>query len=442
MPFTDVVLPNVVFVMEVGRILAWLKAPGDTVLKGEAVAEIEGDKATVELESTVDGVLADILVPADQMVVVGTVLARISRGATVSAQAPPAPSETSAPVSETIRADLPRVSPVAQRLAQEQGIDIASLVGSGPGGRITREDVEARMQRPASTNGGRVLAAPAVRRLARDQNIELASVIGTGPDGRRTRADVEKYIERTQTRPAVMPAASIAPPAPAPQSEREGSTLVPISQMRKVIARRLTQSMQDAPHFYTTAQLDLTAALERLPKGIGVNALLLYVTVQALQDIPVLNATFENDALYQYEHVNLSMAVALPDGLQAPVLQRADDYSLSGLAERAKDLISRARAGRLRQEEHGGGTFTLSNLGVVEQVERFTAILNPPQVGILAVGAAKERPLVINRGLHIRTTAYVTLSADHRVVDGMVAARFLEQLDSRLQAFAQSTAAS
>ena len=206
--------------------------------------------------------------------------------------------------------------------------------------------------------------------------------------------------------------------------------------MRQVIAKRLQKSAQDAPHFFTTAQLDLTDALAALPKGVGVNALLLYLTVQTLKEIPALNATYEDGKLYHYPHVHLAVAVALPDGLMTPVLHRADDYSLTGLAERSKDLITRTRENRLRAEELGGGTFTVSNLGIVEQVERFTAILNPPQVAILAVGAAKERPLVINHGLHIRTTAYMTLSCDHRVVDGLVAARFLEAMDRHLQNFA------
>src|SRR5262249_42953048 len=176
-------------------------------------------------------------------------------------------------------------------------------------------------------------------------------------------------------------------------------------------------------------------ALEKLPKQIGINNLLLYLTVQTLKMLPDLNATYENGHLYGYDHVNLAIAVALPNGLISPVLQAADDYSLSGLADRARDLIVRARDNRLRSEELSGGTFTVSNLGIIKQVERFTAIINPPQVGILAIGAAKPRPVVIDGGLHIRTTAHLTISADHRIIDGLIAARFLEAFDKRLQAF-------
>lgn len=439
----ELVLPNVGFGMEEGRVLAWLKQPGDAIRKGEAVAEIEGDKATVELEATVSGTLADIVVLADQIVAVGTVLARIQPDGVAAVSVPatqPQPEANAAPSGNGGQ----RISPVAQRLADENRLDLAAVRGSGPGGRITRDDVEAQLSQKAAQNGGRVLAAPAVRKLARDHHIDLAAVAGTGPEGRRTRADVEAYLSQT---------AAVAAPAPAPIEEApvvtpvaeakpvanvEGRTVVPMSQTRKVIARRLAQSAREAPHFFTTAQLDVTDALERLPQGVGINALMLYLTVQALKAVPALNATYENDTLYQYDAVHLSVAVALPDGLLSPVLQHADDFSLTGLAGRVKDLIGRARAGKLRADEMGGGTFTVSNLGVVEQVERFTAILNPPQVGILAIGTAKDRPLVINRGLHIRTTTYVTLSCDHRVVDGMVAARFLQQFDQQLQRFAQS----
>jgi pyruvate dehydrogenase E2 component (dihydrolipoamide acetyltransferase) len=236
---------------------------------------------------------------------------------------------------------------------------------------------------------------------------------GSGKNGRVTRADVEALI--------------------APPSVSGERIEIPVSRMRKAIARGMSRSMQEAPHFYVTGELDFTNAMASLPEGVGINNLLLYLAVQTLKDIPELNATYEYTHLYQYPFVNLAVAVALPDGLISPVLHNADDYSLVGLANRARDLVARAREGRLRSEELSGGTFTISNLGMVQQVERFTAIINPPQVAILAVGAVKERPVVINGGLHVRTTAYLTLSADHRVVDGLVLARFLEAFDRYLQ---------
>ncbi|MBN8590518.1 MAG: 2-oxo acid dehydrogenase subunit E2 [Anaerolineae bacterium] len=430
MTHADIVLPNLGFGMEEGRVLAWLKSPGDAVRKGEPVAEIESDKATVELEAVVDGVLEAILVPADQAVAVGSVLARIRTGAAPAeivstAPAPIASSETPG-----------RASPVAQRLAQEHQIDLNRVQGTGPNGRILREDVEALIQAGAPLTAfaapARPLTAPAVRKLARDNGIDLSQVRGTGSEGRIRREDVESLLSvGTPITPSVAPSPSVATPPPATEGRRE----IKLSTMRQAIARRLSQSMQESPHFYTVAELDLTDAIPALPAGIGLNAFLLYCCVAALKAQPELNATYEDGRLYHYDHVHLAMAVALPEGLLTPVLHRADDYSLSGLAERSRDLTARARAGKLKPDELAGGTFTVSNLGVVKQVERFTAILNPPQVGILAVGAAKPRPVVIDGGLHIRTTAFVTLSADHRIVDGMGAARFLEALDGQVRGF-------
>jgi len=425
--YADVVLPNLGFGMEEGRLIAWLKKPGDPVRKGEPIAEVESDKATVELEAVVDGVLDTILAPADKVVPVGSVLARILTGEAVP-QAKPAASPTA-----VSNSDSNRITPVARRMASEHGISLSRMTGSGPGGTITREDVQRivdRQQQPGKpTNGARALAAPAVRKLARDHGIDLNTIQGTGKDGHVTRADVERVL--AQAKPE-----AVAPIAVEPVITGDGRREVALSQVRQTIARRLAQSAQEAPHFFTTAELDFTAALRALPKAIGINNLLLYLTVQTLKDHPDLNATYENGRLYHYDHVNLGIAVARPDGLIAPVLSRADDYSLAGLADRARDLIARARDNHLRPEELGGGTFTVSNLGIVQQIERFTAIINPPQVAILAVGAIKERPVVIDGGLHIRTTGYLTLSADHRIVDGLIAARFLESFDHCLQTYA------
>jgi pyruvate dehydrogenase E2 component (dihydrolipoamide acetyltransferase) len=443
MTYSDIVLPNLGFGMEEGRLLAWLKQPGDAVRKGEPVAEVESDKANVELEAVVDGVLDAILVPADQMVPVGTVLARIRPAGDIAA------ASAVTPVEQAEAADRgQRISPVAQRMAREHGLDLASVRGSGPEGRITREDVEALINQPAQGNGHKPLAAPAVRRLARENGIDLRQVSGTGTGGRIRRADVEALLSSSEAAPhssregLPSPAIEQASPPPSPLVG-EGPGVrgsddrheIPVSAMRQTIARRLTQSIQEAPHFYTSAELDFTDAIAALPEGIGVNALVLYLCVRTLLKQPALNATYEGGRLFQYDHVNLGMAVALSNGLISPVLPRADDYSLSGLAERSRELTARARTGKLKPDDLTAGTFTVSNLGIVRQVDDFTAIINPPQVGILAVVAAKPRPVVVNGGLHIRTTARLTLSADHRVVDGLVAARFLEAFDDEIRQF-------
>ena len=424
----DVVLPNLGFGMEEGRLIAWLKRPGESVKKGEPIAEIESDKATVELEAVVDGVLEEILVPADSVAPVGAVLAHIRTDSAVPAAPPLVSPQPAATITTTGEADDLRVTPLARRVAADQGVSLSNVRGTGPGGRITRDDVQ---NAATSTNGkaARVLAAPAVRKLARDRNIDLRSIRGTGSNGHVTRADLEAAL----TRPAQPSPVPIA--APEIQETVSGRHEISLSTMRQAIGKRLVQSAQEAPHFYVTAELDLTAALNKLPKQIGINNLLLYLTVQSLKAFPALNATYENGHLYSYDNVNLAIAVALPNGLISPVLHRADDYSLSGLADRARDLIARARDSKLRTEELSGGTFTISNLGIVKQIERFTAIINPPQVAILAVGAARPRPFVIDGGLHIRTTAHLTVSADHRIIDGLLAAQFLEVFDNHLQAF-------
>ncbi len=383
----DVVLPNLGFGMEEGQLLAWLKAPGDAVRKGEPLAEIEGDKTTVELEALTDGVLEQQLVPAETTVPVGTVLARIRSGARTA-------------VSSAIVAPAP---PAAKAAAPP------------PPPPPRRESVAAT----APQSLPRLRVSPALRRLAREHGIALEELAASNPAGRITRADIEARIA----------AQSTAPAAPA---EREA---VPLSTMRQIIARRLAQGMQEMPHFFVRAELDFSAALDALPEGVGVNALLLWLTVQALQDVPQFNATFEQGTLWCHAHVDLAQAVALPDGLLTPVLRKAGGESLAGLAQRSRELVTRARTGRLRPEEMQGGSFTLSNLGVVQQVDDFTAIINPPQVGILAVGALRERPVVIDGGLHIRRTAHLTVSADHRIVDGMLAAQLLAAFDRHLQAF-------
>ena len=380
----DVVLPNLGFGMEEGQLLAWLKSPGDAVRKGEPLAEIEGDKTSVELEALADGVLEEQLVAAGTTVPVGSVLARIRGEGAESLAAEP----TKAPVA----------TPPATEPAKTQATVVAAPT------------------RPAA---GRLRVPPALRRLAREHDVDLAKLAASAPGGRITRELLEARIAARE----------------AAQETQAGREAVALSTMRQIIARRLTQGLQEMPQFFVRAELDFSAALRALPQGVGVNALLLWLTVQALREVPAFNATFEDGTLWRHKGIDLAQAVALPDGLLTPVLRDAGGETLEGLGERSRDLVARARAGRLKPEEMQGGSFTLSNLGVIDQVDEFTAIINPPQIGILAVGALRERPVVVDGGLHVRSTARLTLSADHRFVDGMLAAEFLAALDRHLQAF-------
>jgi pyruvate dehydrogenase E2 component (dihydrolipoamide acetyltransferase) len=412
----DIVMPNLGFDTQSGRLIEWVKKPGDSVARGEIIAIVESDKANVELESAASGILLETLFEPDTEIKVGTVIARIGQPDERRSSSPQPP--TSSPAVD--------ISPVAKRLAEDHGIDLSGVTGSGRGGRIMREDVEALLK---ARGGGRVRALPKVRKAAREAGIDLALVPPTGAHGQVTLDDLAQY-QRAQA-----PAAAPAPPPPTPQIA--GRREIALSRARRTIGERLSRSMREAPHFYVSGEFDVTDALRALPSKIRINDLLLYLTAQTLLRVPELNATYEDDRLFQYDHVHLGIAVALEDGLLTPVLRHAERYSLQGIAEESRSLIERAREKRLRPDDLQGGTFTVSNLGVVKQVERFTAVINPPQVGILAVGTVKERPVVIDGGLHIRSTVYLTVSGDHRAVDGMHLARFLAVFQEQLTAFSR-----
>lgn len=418
----DIVMPNLGFDTQSGRLIEWTKKPGDSVTRGDIIAIVESDKANVELESVASGILLETLFEADTEISIGTVIARIGQPDEQRARAPqPSTSSPAAP-------PVAEISPVAKRLADEHGIDLSRVTGSGRGGRIMREDVEALLT--PMVNGGRVRALPKVKKAAREAGIDLALVPPTGTHGQVTFADLIQY-QRSQA-PAAAPSPT-ASPAPVIAGRRE----IPLSRARRTIGDRLSKSMREAPHFYVSGEFDVTDALRTLPGKIRINDLLLYLTAQTLQRVPELNATYEDERLFQSEHVHLGIAVALEDGLLTPVLRHAERYSLQGIADESRSLIERAREKHLRPDDLQGGTFTVSNLGMVKQVERFTAVINPPQVGILAAGTVKARPVVIDGGLHIRSTVYLTLSGDHRAVDGMHLARFLAIFQEQLTAFSK-----
>lgn len=415
---TDIVMPNLGFDTQTARLIEWLKQPGDSVTKGEIIAVIESDKANVELESAAGGVVLELLAKADEEVAIGAVIARVGQADAVSA---------SAPVVDPARASETKSSPVAKRVASESNVDLAQIAGSGPQGRVMRSDVEAFVERevPPANGAGTVLALPKVRKAAREAGLDLHQITPTGPCGNITLADLNAHQ------------AALA----APQLEAEGERKIPLSRVRQIIGQRLGDSKREAPHFYVTGEFDLEAALARL-KSIpapqpGLNDLIQYLTVQTLRRVPALNATFKDGQLIQYDAVNLAIAVAREDGLITPVVRGAERFSLTGLAQESKPLIKRARDNRLQPDDLQGGTFTISNLGVVRQVDQFTAIINPPQVAILAVGAVKPRPVVINGGLHVRHTVHLSLSGDHRAIDGMDLGQFMAVFQEEVDYFSQ-----
>ncbi len=417
----DIIMPNLGFDTQEGKLLEWLKRPGDQVTKGEPIAVIESDKANVELESLTAGVLLEQLYGEGQDVKVGEVIARVGEaGETVQGARPSGPKQAGEKPAPARRVEA---SPIARRLATEYGIDLGEVEGSGPHGRIKRGDVEAYLARREMPDkgDGPTLALPKVRKAAREAGINLALVSPSGSRGQIILADLNNYLE---------------------PGEGSGEAVeVPLSRVRQVIGQRLGASKRDAPHFYVTGEFDLEAALGRLASFSEprprLNDLIQYLAVRTLVAVPALNATFENGRLYHHPAVNLAIAVAREDGLITPVLRKADRYSLPGLAAEARELIQRTRNNRLSVDELSGGTFTVSNLGVIKQVDRFTAVINPPQVAILAVGTVKQRPIIIDGGLHIHHTVHLTLSGDHRAVDGMHLGQFMAAIQEELNLFSQ-----
>jgi pyruvate dehydrogenase E2 component (dihydrolipoamide acetyltransferase) len=427
-------MPNLGFDTQEGKLIEWLKQPGEAIAKGEPIALIESDKANVELESVAAGQVLEHLIAEGEDVAVGVVIARVGSQGEPAATAGALPAQRTQPAqTDPIKVEA---SPIARRLAAEHDLDLASVQGSGPRGRIKRVDVETHLanQVPASGSDGQILALPRVRKAAREAGIDLPLVSPSGANGQITLADLETYQARLTTQVA-QPDAGVG--ADVPEDGHE----VTLSKARQVIGQRLGASKREAPHFYVTGEFDLESALNRLktfpePQP-RINDLIQYLAVQTMRQVPALNATYSDGRLLQYDVVNLAIAVAREDGLITPVVHKADRFSLAGLAAESREIIERTRSNRLSVDDLSGGTFTISNLGVVKQVDRFTAVINPPQVAILAVGTVKPRPVVINGGLFIHHTVHLTLSGDHRAVDGMHLGQFMATLQENLERFNQ-----
>ncbi len=395
---TNVILPSLGFDMVEGTLSRWLRNEGDRVEKGEAIAEIETEKATVEIEAAISGVLTKIVVEAGKTVPVGTVIGRIAEpGETV--EAAPAPA---APPQAPIPSPPPTVVPSG---AEKKEI-------------------------PPKPAEERVKSSPVARRMAHEAGIDLASIRGTGPDGRVMERDVRAAME-TKLPPSERPREAGPPP---------GGT-VPLSRMRQAIARRMTESKSTAPHFYVTVEIAMDEAMnvrEQLNRfapdegKISVNDLIISAAARALTRFPSLNASYRDGSLEIHPRIDIGIVVALEDGLILPVLRGADKKPLKTIASEARALSERAREGKLRSDDVGSGTFTISNLGMYE-VDEFIAIINPPEAAILAVGAVAPRPVAAGGEVRISLRMKATLSVDHRVADGAQAGRFLQEVRKRLE---------
>jgi pyruvate dehydrogenase E2 component (dihydrolipoamide acetyltransferase) len=465
-----VIMPKFEMAQETGKVASWLVAEGSAVRKGDAILEVETDKVNQEVESPADGTLLGISAQAGQVVPIGQPIAYIVKAgeawtppgagpAQPSAAAPAAPPE---PTGRGDPAPIPAAaSPLALRMAQELNIDLSRVAGTGPRGQVTREDVEAYVRVQASASGGAVRAVPAARRVARELGVDLALVRGTGPEGRIQSEDVRAHAALVgHPRPGVAPAGvaspgvtltTAAPAAVAPAGVAEAAfagqpavrRMVPLTNIRKTIAERMLASVREAPQFTVAVEADMTRALaivEDLKAGaakdgpkITLTALLIKACAWALQRHPEANAAFIDGQIAEWDEVNIGVATAIDAGLIVPVVLRAGGLGMREIAAALADLSGRAREGKLKLEELQGGTFTISNLGMFG-IDQFTAILNPPQAAILAVGRVAKRAVVDeNGGLVVRPALTLTLTADHRVLDGASAARFLQTIQRVLE---------
>lgn len=472
----EVMMPRLSDTMQEGTIAEWLKKEGDTIEKGDVLAEIETDKATMPLESYEAGILEKIVVKAGQTVPIGQVVANIGKGgngaatasatqsapAPVSAQAPAAavsptataatvqvapapsapPSSSPAPAASTpVQREGGRVkaSPMAKRLAAEYGVNLETIQGSGPGGRIVSDDVK------AATNGK---AQPATV-VETAVSPTAAPAWGGSSVPSETSAPAQPQAAPTPAQPQAQ--AEAAPPPPAsPATSTADYEEKELSRMRLIIARRLTEAKQQIPHIYISNEINMGEAMKlrqtinaNIEKEggvkVSVNDLVIKGVAKALKKFPVLNASFLDTKIRYNKRIHVSFAVALEDGLITPVIFDADQKTIGQIALEAKALIGRARAGKLRLEEFQGGTFSVSNLGMFDTTE-FMAVINPPNTGILAVGAVKPTPVVSGHEdsdsydeVTIAQVMKVTISVDHRAADGAVAAQFLQELKRLLQ---------
>jgi pyruvate dehydrogenase E2 component (dihydrolipoamide acetyltransferase) len=423
----NILMPALSPTMTEGNLAKWLKKEGDTVKAGDVLAEIETDKATMEVEAVDEGRIGKILVPAGtEGVKVNEVIALLleeGEDASALSQAPAAPK----PAAKPAEAAAPAAAPVQAAAPAPVAAPAQPAV--------------------AGNKGSRIFASPLARRIAAEKGIDLAALAGSGPHGRIIRHDVDTAIAKGGTvKPAAQPGAAAPAAAKAPaissaQGFGEGAfDLVPHTNMRKTIARRLQESKQFVPHFYLTVDMELDRLLklrEELnaasPKEgpaaykLSVNDFIIKACAIALKQVPAANASWSDDGVKMYKTADISVAVAIPNGLVTPIIRSAESKRLSDISTEMKALAGKAKEGKLKPEDYTGGSFSLSNLGMFG-IKSFSAIINPPQGCILAVGAGQQQPVVHDGQLAVATVMSATLSVDHRVVDGAIGAEYLAAL--------------
>jgi pyruvate dehydrogenase E2 component (dihydrolipoamide acetyltransferase) len=448
-----VLMPKGSDTMTEGKVLKWAKKEGDQVSTGETVVEIETDKVDMEVEAMGSGVLRKVFVDAGKVVPVGELLGVITK-----------PDEDISSLSKgegTAGAQSPAGSPVRAPVPAPPGVAPAQPSAAPPPAALSPATAGSRQagigaaapSAPEPTNGGRVLASPLARRMAQEMGLDLSHIAGSGPAGRIVRQDVERAallaVGTRSTRVAEAESAAVHPPAPAPTLPRRPAPAPtgrefydePLSSMRKAIATRLVQSKAPVPHFYLTIEVDMGRAKELRESAkalnpdldLSYNDLILKACAAALEFHPQVNASFLGEAIRYYRRIDLGVAVSVEEGgLITPVIRHCEGKSLQDISQEAKDLIARARSRKLNPDEYTGATFTVSNLGMMG-IEQFSAVINPPEGAILAVGAVAEKPVVVKGRLEVGLRCRMTLSCDHRVVDGATGAKFLQTLKQILE---------
>ena len=423
---TKVIMPKLSPTMEEGQLSRWLKKEGDKVSMGEPLAEIDTDKATMEMQALANGILRKILINEGQSAPLGQLIAVIGEPdediASVLSEAPaaaPAPPKRE-PQQEPKQEEQPQ--PQAKAAAA-----VASAVDNG------------RQPQAATSDSARLIVSPLAARMAAEAGIDLRSLQGSGPGGRIIKKDIEAALSQ----PKAAPAAQGFPRAVETGRFQQAASAYrdePASEIRKTIAKRLVTSLGPVPHFFLTSEIEMDRAAE-MRRGINaldpdlkisINDVIIKVTAAALRQHPEVNASFQEKFVRYYEHADIGVAVAIEDGLITPVIRSADQKSLSEIAAEVRELAERARTRKLKPEEYTGASFSISNLGMFG-IDEFTAVINPPEGAILAVGAMSAKPVVRDNEIVIRQMMRVTMSCDHRVIDGATGAKFLQTFKKILE---------
>lgn len=418
----EIVMPALGMAQETGTLIQWLKAPGDAVSKGEPLMEVETDKATVEVEAPASGILAKVTAQPGDVIPVGQTIAVLLSPGENTPQA-------STPQANTAPAGV-AATPIARRIAAEHNLDLAQVKPQH--GRVRKDDVLsylAEQNAPAAP----LLASPKARRLAQERGIELRTIAGSGPDGAVLAADVLAASPVPVELP-VSDSVNGGKPSPTPAPET-----MTVSRTWRVMVERLSQTWATVPHFYLMREVNASALIAwlsdvrgRTAEKITYTDLLVKVTAAALRQHPRVNASWRSDTITLNPDINIGLAVAIDDGLVVPVIHRADTLGLAQLAARRIELVAKAQAGKLSPDDLGGGTFTISNLGMYD-VDAFNAIINPPQAAILAVSRIADRVVAVNGQPAVQPMLTLTLSCDHRVLDGVRGAQFLQTAASLIE---------